>query len=58
MTNGFASTPRSWRRAMALPASGVVVTGPLVSEVLPPERWEHAFAASRAGEAVKEVLAP
>lgn len=58
VTSGFASTPASWRRAMALLASGTVVTAPLVSEVVPLERWEHAFAASRGGDAVKEVLRP
>jgi L-iditol 2-dehydrogenase len=58
VTSGFASTPASWLRAMTLLDAGVVVTGPLVTEVVPLERWEHAFAASRGGEAVKEVLAP
>ncbi len=58
VTSGFASTPASWRRAMALLAAGTVVTAPLVSEVVPLERWEHAFAASRGGDAVKEVLTP
>ena len=58
VTSGFASTPSSWRRAMALLEAGTVVTAPLVSEVVPLERWEHAFAASRGGDAVKEVLRP
>jgi L-iditol 2-dehydrogenase len=58
VTSGFASTPASWRRAMALLERGAVATEPLVSEVVPLDRWEHAFAASRNGGAVKEVLAP
>ena len=58
VTSGFASTPASWRRAMALLERGAVVTEPLVSEVVPLERWEHAFTVSRNGGAVKEVLAP
>jgi L-iditol 2-dehydrogenase len=58
VTSGFASTPASWRRAMALLERGAVMTEPMVSEVLPLEHWEHAFEASRAGGAVKEVLAP
>jgi L-iditol 2-dehydrogenase len=58
VTSGFASTPRSWRRAMTLLESGAVVTEPLVSEVLPLDRWERAFSASRGGEVVKEVLQP
>jgi L-iditol 2-dehydrogenase len=35
VTSGFASTPTSWRRALALLAAGAVQTAPLVSEVLP-----------------------
>jgi len=58
VTSGFASTPASWRRAMALLEAGAVATEPMVSEVVPLDRWEHAFAASRGGGAVKEVLAP
>jgi L-iditol 2-dehydrogenase len=58
VTSGFASTPASWRRAMALLEGGAVATEPMVSEVVPLDRWEHAFAASRDGGAVKEVLAP
>lgn len=58
VTSGFASTPTSWRRALALLAAGAVETAPLVSEVLPLARWERAFAASRSGEAVKAVLVP
>ena len=41
---------------MALLEAGTVVTAPLVTEVVPLERWEHAFSASRGGDAVKEVL--
>jgi len=58
VTSGFASTPASWRRAMALLEAGTVVTAPLVSEVVPMAQWEHAFKVSRGGDAVKEVLRP
>jgi L-iditol 2-dehydrogenase len=58
ITSGFASTPVSWRRAMALLEAGTVLTAPLVTEVVALDRWEHAFEASRGGGAVKEVLAP
>jgi L-iditol 2-dehydrogenase len=58
ITSGFASTPVSWRRAMAMLAAGTVATAPLVTEVVALERWEHAFSASRGGGAVKEVLRP
>jgi L-iditol 2-dehydrogenase len=58
VTSGFASTPTSWRRALALLAADAVTAAPLVSEVLPLARWERAFAASRSGAAVKAVLVP
>jgi L-iditol 2-dehydrogenase len=58
ITSGFASTPASWRRAMALLGSGAVALGPLVSTVLPLARWREAFDDSRAGRAVKAVLEP
>ncbi len=58
VTSGFASTPASWRRAMALLESRAVALGPLVSAVLPLARWREAFDDSRAGRAVKAVLQP
>jgi L-iditol 2-dehydrogenase len=58
VTSGLASTPVSWRRAMALLRSGAVATGPLVGEVVALDRWEHAFAISRGRETVKAVLRP
>jgi L-iditol 2-dehydrogenase len=58
VTSGFASTPASWRRAMALLESRAVQLGPLVSTVLPLARWREAFDDSRAGRAVKAVLQP
>lgn len=56
--SGFASTPRSWRRAMALLGQGAVVLDPLVSEVVPLDEWERAFDATRRGEGMKFVLDP
>jgi L-iditol 2-dehydrogenase len=58
VSSGFASTPVSWRRAMALLEAGTVVTPPLVTEVVPLAEWERAFAASRAATGVKLVLDP
>jgi L-iditol 2-dehydrogenase len=58
VTSGFASTPASWRRAMALLESRAVSPGPLVSAVLPLARWREAFDDSRGGRAVKAVLQP
>lgn len=58
VTSGFASTPVSWRRAIELVAERKVELEPLVSEVVPLSGWERAFAATRAGEGIKFVLAP
>ena len=58
MTSGFASTPASWRRALELIAERKVALEPLLSEVLPLEEWERAFAAARAGTGIKFVLDP
>jgi L-iditol 2-dehydrogenase len=58
VTSGFASTPASWRRAMALLEGGAVELGPLVGAVLPLARWREAFDDSRSGRTVKAVLEP
>jgi L-iditol 2-dehydrogenase len=58
VTSGFASTPRSWRRALALIESRAVALEPLVSEVAPLGDWERVFAETRAGRGVKYVLDP
>jgi L-iditol 2-dehydrogenase len=58
VTSGFASTPRSWRRALALLETRRVELGPLVSEVAPLAAWERVFADLRAGLGVKVVFDP
>jgi L-iditol 2-dehydrogenase len=58
VTSGFASTPSSWRRALALIEERKVDLEPLVSEVVPLADWERAFAATRSGEGIKFVLDP
>ena len=58
VTSGFASTPASWRRALALVEARAVELEPLVTEVVPLEDWERAFRASRNAEGVKYVLDP
>jgi L-iditol 2-dehydrogenase len=55
---GFASTPASWRRAMALLEHEEIALAPLVTEVVPLEDWAAAFDASRGGAGVKYVLDP
>jgi L-iditol 2-dehydrogenase len=58
VTSGNASTPTSWARATELVEARQVALEPLLSEVVPLEEWERAFAATRAGVGIKYVLAP
>jgi L-iditol 2-dehydrogenase len=58
VTSGSASTPRSWRRAVALIEQRSVELEPLVSDVVPLTAWERAFADLRAGRALKVVFDP
>jgi L-iditol 2-dehydrogenase len=57
ITSGFASTPTSWRKALELVSGRRVALEPLLTEVVPLEDWERAFAATRA-EGIKFVLVP
>jgi L-iditol 2-dehydrogenase len=58
VTSGFASTPASWERALALVEERTVALEPLVTDVVPLADWERAFAATRAAEGIKFVLDP
>ena len=58
LTSGNATTPTSWRRAITLLEQGRIQLEPLVTHRLAIDDWERAFAATRAGEGVKVVLAP
>jgi L-iditol 2-dehydrogenase len=58
ITSGFASTPSSWAKALELVADRRIVLEPLLSEVVPLDEWERAFAATRSGEGIKFVLDP
>jgi L-iditol 2-dehydrogenase len=58
LTSGYASTPRSWHRALTVLAERRVQLEPLVSEVVPLDAWERVFADLRAGRAVKYVFDP
>jgi L-iditol 2-dehydrogenase len=58
VTSGFASTPRSWRRAEALVDAGHVRLEALVSEVFPLARWQEAFERTARAEGLKLVIDP
>ncbi len=58
LTSGFASTPRSWRRAMGLIETRRVELEPLVSEVVALAEWERVFNDLRQGKGIKVVFDP
>ena len=58
VTSGFASTPVSWRRALALLERGAIDLPALVTEVVALREFRRAFDDSRSGAGVKYVLAP
>ena len=58
MSSGFASTPRSWLRALALVETRKVALEPLVSEIVPLEDWERVFADLRQARGIKVVFDP
>lgn len=58
VSSGFASTPTSWRRAMALIEQGLVTLAPLITRRVPLEDWSAAFDAAAAGEGIKTVVIP
>lgn len=58
VSSGFASTAASWRAAMRLIETGAVRLGPLVSQVLPLERFADAFDSAKRGEGLKTVVSP
>jgi L-iditol 2-dehydrogenase len=58
LATGFASTPRAWRRALALLERREVDLEVLVSEVAPLNEWGRVFAELRAGRLMKAVLDP
>lgn len=58
VSSGYASTPRSWRRALALIESRQVELESLVSEVVALGEWERVFADLRQGRGIKAVFDP
>ena len=58
VTSGNASTPASWERALELIGERRVDLAPLLSDAVPLEEWEQAFAATRSGAGIKYVLVP
>jgi L-iditol 2-dehydrogenase len=58
VTSGFASTPRSWRRAESLVEGGHVQLEPLVSAAFPLSRWQEAFERTARAQGLKLVIDP
>ena len=58
VSGSFATVPSSWRKALALLASGQVQTRPLVSQQMPLEDWETAFKLFENRQGLKILLMP
>lgn len=58
VTGGFASTPRSWARAMVLLEGHLIDLACLVSEVVALAEWERVFEDIEAARGLKYVLDP
>ncbi len=58
VTSGFASTPRSWRRALSLLAEGRVSFDGLITHQMPLAEWQQAFEMVGSPEAIKVALLP
>lgn len=58
ISGGFASTPRSWRRAMRLLERRLVEFDPLISEICALDEWERVFADTEAARGIKYVFDP
>lgn len=58
MTSGFASTPKSWRRALTLMGSGSVQLDQLVTRVAPLREWRDVFDDLREGRSLKVLFDP
>lgn len=54
----FSSKYSSWKRALSLMACGKLDVKPLVTHVLPLERWHEGFELAKRGEAIKVLLHP
>jgi L-iditol 2-dehydrogenase len=58
ITGGFASTPRSWRRAMNLLERDLVALEPLVSNISSLNDWERVFKNTGDARGIKYVFDP
>jgi L-iditol 2-dehydrogenase len=58
VTSGFASTPRSWRRAMAIIHAGSLDLEALVTDVSPLKDWKSSFDRSMSASGMKFVFDP
>ncbi|MBM7044786.1 MULTISPECIES: zinc-binding dehydrogenase [Rhizobium] len=58
VSSGFASTPTSWRRAMALIEQKLVNLEPLITRRVPIDKWQEGFDAAAKGEGLKTIILP
>ncbi|MGC3953573.1 MAG: alcohol dehydrogenase catalytic domain-containing protein [Propionicimonas sp.] len=58
LTSGFASTPTSWRQAIALIERRLVTLAPLITKRVPLAEFPAALAAAERGEGLKTIVLP
>lgn len=58
LTSGYASTPKSWRRALRLMKAGAVKIDPMITSVVSLTDWQDAFVGLRAGRGLKVLIDP
>jgi L-iditol 2-dehydrogenase len=58
LSGGFASTPRSWDRALRLIEDGLIQLTPMVTEVASLDDWERVLARAAVADGVKLVFDP
>jgi L-iditol 2-dehydrogenase len=58
LSGGFASTPKSWARAMVLLADDAIDLESLVTEIAPIEDWRRIFDATARADGLKFLLSP
>ena len=58
ITAGFASNPRSWRRAMAMMDAGVLDLESLVTGIAPLQDWQASFDSAMAARGMKFIFDP
>jgi L-iditol 2-dehydrogenase len=58
VTSGYATTPKSWRRALRLMKAGAIKLDPMITNIVSLVDWQDAFAELRSGRGLKVLIDP